>query len=97
MNPQKIKGTNRSLGPPRGVGNDECGRLAIRTGRDGRFPTMQSAWKPTPEELIILKSGGSVILTVFAEVHPMVSIHAALHDVEEDSNERAAEEGAKGS
>lgn len=37
-------------------------------------PAMQSAWRPTPEELAALNAGFPIILTVMGRVHPPVML-----------------------
>jgi len=81
MIPGKINDATRSLGPPPGVNDDECERLWIKDFDDGRFTGMQSAWIPTPEELIALNSGRPIILTVFSTVHPMISLGVASENL----------------
>ena len=33
-------------------------------------PAMQTAWEPTPEELVLLNAGGSVVVTILGTVPP---------------------------
>lgn len=68
----------RSFGPPRGWDEQEngpCGVLSIHDVRDSAGANrMVSIWQPTPEELARLQSGAPVMLTIFGDVHPPVSV-----------------------
>ena len=75
MIPGAIQGATKSYGKPAGMTDDECGSLLVREGHEGDWPTMTSAWYPTPEEVERLRAGAPVYLTIFgAGGHPPVAL-----------------------
>lgn len=75
MRPVNFLGVTRILGPPANWDPAElgpCDELPIR--QDGF--TIESVWRPTPEELATLNRGGGVRLTVVGAQHPVVSLDA---------------------
>lgn len=68
---------NHEFGAPPGWaqgGDLECGTLPVTlTYVDGR-QAIVSFWQPQPEELAKLLQGKPVILTVFGQQHPVVSM-----------------------
>lgn len=77
MEPIYHSTNNMTLGPPKDVKPGECQSLSATMTHDevGRR-CMVSFWKPTPEELALLNSNGSIGLWVFGQAHPMVWITA---------------------
>lgn len=78
MKPISIEGANAHPGAPLGWDAEHdgpCGVLPVRVTYDGdRAKTCDSAWVPSPEEIALLISGGSVRLTVAGWQVP-VSLH----------------------
>lgn len=64
---------NMLLGKPPGSKNVETMPATLIVGEDGEA-TVASFWRPDPQELAILNSGGSVVLYVFGTAHPPVAI-----------------------
>lgn len=71
MKPIEIKHATRVLGPPPSwEGERQCDPLAIRDRGD----MMQSAWRPSIEEIALMVAGGAVVLSVWGNAHPPVAI-----------------------
>lgn len=68
MKPVEFEQQDILLGPPKGSERGTCGALPIQFV-DG---TMQSYWKPSPEDLKTLNEGGHVRLCVHGNGHPPV-------------------------
>jgi len=81
----KIPGANMSLMAPRdwdAERDGECGELAIRAEeQSGGALTLASAWKPSLEELALLKRGSAVILTVWSRQHPAVALGVSARPI----------------
>lgn len=74
MNPVYIVGANTTLGAPKdwdSARNGECSALAVRVANGA----MESAWLPTPEERAAIALGQPVILTIWGNIHPPVSVN----------------------
>lgn len=70
------------VGPP-GVGDLHCDRIAAGI--------IQSAWRPSPEERAAIAEGAAVLLTIWAEPIPPVSLGVVVDGgIGEDSPEIAA-------
>lgn len=78
MKAVEFEGYNLILGPPEGTPRGTIGALPVIRFPDG---AMSSFWRPSPEELVMLKNGAHVRLDVHSTVHPPVAL----------SVERAAE------
>lgn len=77
MIPGRIEGATRTFGAPLNWDKSHdgpCSGLAIRDGRDGGLPLMESVWFPTPEELTALAAGAPVLLGIIGTSHPPVSL-----------------------
>lgn len=78
-----IAGYDRLLGPPADwlpELDGECGHLAIRDTMCGGNRALVSAWKPTTEELEILKAGGCITLYIIGQgSHPVVAMGAEMN------------------
>lgn len=82
MFPGTIRGHNFTYTAPPGV--DNCQDLRVRRevfqikNPEGKtvdsFLTVSSAWFPTPDELAALNAGEPVVLTIYADRHPVVSM-----------------------
>jgi hypothetical protein len=75
----RIRGATRVLGKPANWHethpDQECGELAIvDIPAEQGGPQMVSAWFPTPEEMMLLRSGQPVYLSIFGTVHPPVAL-----------------------
>ncbi len=81
MTPLVIEHATRRLGPPPGVGDDQCSHLSIRDIRDGLTGAnfMWSAWEPAPAELALLNAGAKVYLRIGGVAHPMVGLAVGTH------------------
>lgn len=89
MNPGKMAGANRALTKPRDwdvAKQGECCTLPVLD--TGIF--MQSAWYPSPEELMLLNAGHPVVLQIWSRSHPPVSIGVAMN---RDAAEMMCEHG----
>ena len=78
MKQVEVRGENADFGPPRGWDQDKdgtCGRLSVRREpyRNGNVELI-SAWKPTPDELALLNTGGVVELGCI-NIQPPVRLH----------------------
>jgi hypothetical protein len=70
----RIAGATRIFGKPADMTDAECGALAVRDVEyDGR-PAMVSAWYPTPQELFRLSEGAPIYLSIYGNIHPVVSL-----------------------
>lgn len=65
----EINGFTRILGESQGYRG-----LPVRDGTEGGVPHMQSEWALSDEEIIALKSGATIILTVVGTGHPPVKL-----------------------
>lgn len=78
MKPINFPESTGSLAPPKGVSSEDCHHLPIRRVQLGEDPsvmtTLTSVWEPTHIELIALKSGGKIEITLVSETHPMMSV-----------------------
>jgi hypothetical protein len=78
-----IVGYDRMLGPPGdwiAELDGECGHLAIRDTMFQGNRALISAWKPTPQELDILKAGGCITLYIIGQsTHPVVAMGAEMN------------------
>lgn len=79
MIPWSIRDKTREFGKP--ADWDEtldgpCGSIKIRDEIDVQtgMNVMYSLWKPTPEELEVLKGGGLIMLGIMGTVHPVIQI-----------------------
>ena len=73
MTPIYHKSNNMVLGPPKGM-EDSCQKLSatmLTNEGDGQV-TITTFWKPSPEELALLNSNGSIALWVWGRGHPPV-------------------------
>jgi hypothetical protein len=72
MTPHNIKNFTAVLAPPKNwdEAKGPCAHLPIRLTMDG---VMESAWKPSMDELEILNKGGVVILGILG-IHPAVCL-----------------------
>lgn len=80
MLPLRIEGHTRVLAEDQ----DDLRALAIRdevlrASETSVYPAMVSSWEPTPYELKVLNSGGSIRLTIIGRQHPavMLGVHEA--------------------
>lgn len=77
MTPIDLTGRTRAIGAPRNwdsAVHGECGVLCVRDDHSGSHPNMTSAWLPSAEDLRCLNLGLPILLTIFGEVHPVVSV-----------------------
>lgn len=75
MNPTDFVGSTHALGAPADWDAEAmgpCMTLPVERTPDG----WRSLWRPTPEELALLKAGGAVELHVFGAGHPPVALGA---------------------
>lgn len=79
MIPVRIEHATRVLGPPEGVGREDCSSLAIRDIPSPLGNQMWSAWEPTPEELLQLRRGARLFLVITGVAHPMVCLCVGTH------------------
>lgn len=71
----EIQNANLIMTAPKGT-ESFCADLPVRRGYDGKTGSgyMQSAWKPTEVEIANILAGRPVILTIFGDTHPIVSL-----------------------
>lgn len=74
MRPIHFKGETGSLGPPKGVSEEDCGNLPFQRSVQGSLPCLTSVWRPNPKELEDIKEGGDIRITLFSETHPMMAV-----------------------
>ena len=77
MIPAVIEGHSQVLGAPQNWNEQKygpCLGLPIRVSQQSGLRWMQSAWRPSPDELLALSRGACVILSISAPVHPVVSM-----------------------
>ena len=79
MEPLKIKNSNRVLGQPEAWNEErdgKCETLAVRAiDLTEGLPVIESAWRPTEDEMALLNAGGSVILRIFGNGMPPVQLY----------------------
>lgn len=68
---------NFVLGAPPGMTHEQCTALAVTKViyEEGTLG-LRSYWKPTPEELATLNTGGYICLEILGGVHPPVILTA---------------------
>ena len=79
MIPVRIEHATRYLGPPSGVGKEDCSSLAIRDIPGAFGNQMWSKWEPTPQEIELLQQGAKIYLIITGVVHPMVCLAVGTH------------------
>ncbi|MCU1679232.1 MAG: hypothetical protein JWM93_3990 [Frankiales bacterium] len=77
-----------SMGPPRGVGDDECGTVQmLREGAGDGMRAVGSGffayWRPTPEQLQQLNAGAVLELGQFGQVVQPFSLEVWTLDADE--------------
>lgn len=79
MDPIQHPSNNKVLGAPKGwdQGGLPCSALAVTTFTHAGFDGLASFWKPSAQELAELNAGGTVMLTVFGQGMPPVSVATA--------------------
>ena len=86
MIPKRISGATHNLGPPKGWDAErdgKCGHLTVRV--EGNL--YSSAWEPTPDELVTLLNGGSIVLSVVGDQPPvMLSVEPLPPETQEGAN-----------
>lgn len=75
MNPIVPANSNMVYRAPQGM--DNCDDLHVFVYNDGDVRIITSAWKPTPEELVLLNAGQPVQLHVYGHSHPVVALSVA--------------------
>lgn len=78
MTPAKIQGQTHSFGAPKdwdAKKNGECLSLPVRVGEIAGYPVVQSAWLPSRQELDALISGQAIVLSIFQDRQPVMSMH----------------------
>ena len=68
--------SNRTLGPPEGVTNEECQDLPVQLSISAeKGPCFISCWQLTEEELeSVIQNGGKIYLWIMGSAHPMVCL-----------------------
>jgi hypothetical protein len=73
VKPIEFEGQTLLLGPPPGTPRGECGSLPVQVNAGGTFKqTYTSFWKPSDEDLELLRRGAHVRLDVHGGAHPPV-------------------------
>lgn len=75
MNPERHPSNNVQLGKSKDWDADkhgECMTLPVTRIQDDKGVILQSHWTPTPEELALLNTGGTVCLHLHGPGHPPV-------------------------
>jgi len=67
------------IGPPAGMTEAECSTVESLVGREGNLPVYADFWRPTPEQLQMLSTGGFIELRQYANAMVMhsMTVHAA--------------------
>lgn len=68
------------IGPPEGVGEDECQALEVQIVESQFGRAFESIWDFEPEERIAIAAGAPLILTITAPAHPVVHLGIASGD-----------------
>jgi hypothetical protein len=74
MRPVIHPSNNLTLDKPTNTNGVEIHPLTVTECEDGGIPYMVSFWKPFPEELDVLKEGGTVQLWILGQRQPVVSL-----------------------
>lgn len=69
---KRISGATRILGQSQGYFALPIRDEAVNCSANGNVPSMVSAWEPTPDEMLMLASGGALYLRVLGTAHPPV-------------------------
>lgn len=92
MTPLKIENHTRMLGPPAGIGREDCSNLAIRDIHHDVFGNqMWSKWQPTPKEIELLSAGAGIYLIITGTSHPVVCLAVGTHIDGDDIPEAAVD------
>lgn len=87
MNPIVIPGATIALGAPANWDPETagpCDALPVRYGvHADRHRFMESGWKPEPEELAALNAGGTIVLRIVSDIHPVVALYVIEEPVGE--------------
>lgn len=79
MDAIKINGTNHTFGAPEDWSLEkegECATLAVKLAvTEGGHSCVESAWRPTKEELAFINAGKPVILRIYGEGMPPVALY----------------------
>lgn len=71
MQPSNFDEANTNLGPPQGVGEDQCSTLRVCRGLlQGKTPVVISCWKPDRAELEEIMRTGRVWLMIWGQTQP---------------------------
>lgn len=74
MQAEVIPGANLVLGKPADWEDGTCDPLSVRSVNGPYGRCMVSQWRPTEEELELIKGGCPVYLSVWGSVHPPVAV-----------------------
>lgn len=76
MRPAQHTSNNDVLGAPKGETIDECQALPITrvVWPDHHVQGVVSYWRPTPDELRLLKGGAMVRVSVIGRTHPPLAL-----------------------
>lgn len=73
MQPSSFPEQNKIYTKPEGWTDEECGDLSVWQGNyNNGTPVIISYWKPTPDDMATLNSGGGIYLQVCTSVQPPV-------------------------
>lgn len=73
---RRINGATRVIGKSQGYLGLPLRDIVISDSVNGPgTPAMESAWEPTPNELMAIKNGRSVILRTLGTIHPPVMLY----------------------
>lgn len=76
----------KHVGPPPGIGDDECGTPEVLVGVSPEgYPVYADYWRPTVEQLALLNGGGYIELRQYAQQMAMHSLTIHSADSEENS------------
>lgn len=87
MTPVDFREHNTRFGPPEGLEESQCQSIPayVHTVQGGSCDGVQQvvvAWRPTPEELVVLEQGGPIYVAVLGGLPPhylCVDFHEATH------------------
>lgn len=75
--------TARTVGPPPGISDDDCGTPEVLFGRSPEgYPVYADYWQPTPDQMALLNAGGYLELRQY--VGQMVMHSLTVHEREPD-------------
>jgi hypothetical protein len=70
----RIEGTTRVVGKSQGYLGLPLRDVMVNCSVNGLTPAMETAWLPTPAELVLLNAGASIHVRILGTVPPPMSV-----------------------